>query len=160
MYVPINDGVDHINIYTKGKTVLGRRLTNLSSDKVEVTGYGKFASLEGFWYYYLTGSKDESLRSMSGFEAKKYGRKLEGRIDEDGMTEEHKDVLREAIRCKLRQNKDLLKMLVESTLPLTHYYFYGKEDNPRVHYLEQYDWITEEIERIRKVCKEHYGISD
>lgn len=160
MFVPLNDGVDHINIYTKGKTLLGRRLTNLSDDPVTVEGYGTFQCLEGFWYYYLTGCIYPELKTMNGFQAKKFGKGIrDDRIDKDGLTNEQKEILKEAIRSKLRQNKDLLRLLIQSDLPLAHYYFYGKEDNPKVHYLDQYDWIVEEIERIRKVCKEHYGIT-
>jgi len=158
MFLPINDGVDHINIYTKGKTILGRRLTNISSDPVTVEGYGSFKCLEGFWYYYLTDCKYPQLKQMSGFEAKKFGKTIrDDRIDKEGLAESQKEVLKEAIKSKLRQNKDLLRLLIESNLPLAHYYFYGTEDNPRVHYLEHFDWIVEEIERIRKVCKEYYG---
>lgn len=158
MFVPLNDGVDHINIYTKGKTILGKRLTNLSDDPVTVGVYGTFQCLEGFWYYYLTGCIYPELKTMNGFQAKKFGKGIrDDRIDKDGLTNDQKEVLKEAIRSKLRQNKDLLRLLIQSDLPLAHYYFYGKEDNPKVHYLSQYDWIVEEIERIRKVCKEYYG---
>ena len=48
---PMQDGITHINIYTQGKTQLGRALSNLFDCEFTVPGYGDFKSLEGFWYY-------------------------------------------------------------------------------------------------------------
>jgi len=156
-YGPLTDGVTHINIYTKGKTKLGRDLTNLSRHGFEMKSYGSFECVEGFWYYYLTGCKHEEFRKYNGFTAKTEGQKLrEDRIDKDGLAEPDKEVIREAIRCKLRQNLDILEELIESELPLTHYYYYGEESNCKIVRLHQYDWIVQEIERIRKVCKLYY----
>ncbi len=44
------DGVDHINIYSKGKTSLGRFLSNFVQADIE-TEDGDFASVEGYWYW-------------------------------------------------------------------------------------------------------------
>lgn len=155
MYLPESDGIDHINIYTKGKTQLGRDLTNLSNIGFTFPEYGTFKSMEGFWYYFLTGCKYEKFKGMSGFDSKKLGKTLtKERVDKEGLSEEQKEVLREGIRCKLRQNKGLLNNLIDSTLPFSHYYYYGDISNPKVIYLPQFDWILEEIARIRDICKE------
>ncbi|MCK9616163.1 MAG: hypothetical protein M0R48_11845 [Candidatus Omnitrophica bacterium] len=156
-YGPLTDGVTHINIYTKGKTKLGRDLTNLSRHGFEMKEYGRFECVEGFWYYYLTGCQHEEFRKYDGFTAKTEGQKLrEDRIDKDGLSDVNKGEILEAIRCKLRQNRDVLKNLIESELPLTHYYYYGEESNCKIVRLHQYDWIVEEIENIRTACKAYY----
>lgn len=112
--------------------------------------------MEGFWYYYLTGCKHNEFKTYNGFTAKTEGKKLrDDRIDKDGLTACDLSVLTEAIKCKLRQNKDILKLLVDTDLPLAHYYFYGLEDNPKVYYLDAYDWIVKLHEGIRSVLKQH-----
>lgn len=151
-WLPSEDGVTHIDIYTKGATRLGRDLTNLAPLGFVHPVYGAFACVEGFWYWNKTGRIHDQLRTLSGFECKKLGKKLE-RVDCPTFNE---DVL-EAIRCKLRQHKRLRIALTESTLPFAHYYFYGERDHePKVVYLPQYDWIVDEITRIRTLCKEYY----
>lgn len=160
MWSPINDGFDHINIYTKGQTSLGRALTNLYDRQFTVPGYGTFQCMEGFWYYYLTGCQYPEFLTMRAFAAKKEGKKKrDDRIDKEGLTDEQKAVILEAIRCKLRQNKDILIELARSDLPFAHYYFYGEPTNAKVIELPQYDWMIEEFERLRKLLKEKgYGV--
>lgn len=152
IWLPAEDGITHIDIYTKGATQLGRDLTNLAPLGIVHPQYGSFACVEGFWYWRKTGSKHDSLRTTNGWDSKKLGRTLE-KVECPTF---NADVL-EAIRCKLRQHHSLRKALTESTLPLAHYYFYGdRADNPKIIALPQYDWIVEEIERIRTVCRGHY----
>ena len=160
MWSPVNDGVDHINIYTKSKTLLGRLLTNLHDCQFTVPGYGTFQSLEGFWYYYLTGCQHEEFHDKRGFDAKKSGKSVRyDRIDKEGLTEDQKSVILEAIRCKLRQNRDILLALARSDLPFAHYYFYGEPENAKVIELPQYDWMIEEFERFCNLLKEkNYGV--
>ena len=67
------DGVDHINVYSQGKTQLGRNLSNFSRFPI-CTDDGNFYSIEGYWYWLLT--KDDSLRKMWGFKAKAHGREM------------------------------------------------------------------------------------
>jgi len=148
MFEPINDGVDHINIYSKGRTELGKLLSNFSFSPFRYEPYGLFNSVEGFWYYYFSGCKHNDLRTLSGYMAKKIGKRYKAEKDHV-ITDEEKEIILGAIRCKLKQNREILDMLVENTLPLTHYYYYGELDNPKVYYMDEYSWITDEIERIR-----------
>ena len=48
---PENDGIDHINVYSKGKTVLGRALSNFSYSRIRIPFLGTFLSVEAFWYW-------------------------------------------------------------------------------------------------------------
>lgn len=150
------DGVTHINVYSKGKTELGRLLSNFANTPFTYGDYGKFASVEAFWYYYLTGCKHEYLKSLHGYKAKQEGRKYaQHRVDKCGLTEEHKEVIKEAIRCKLRQNRWIVQMMKESALPFTHYYEYGGK---RV-YPTEYNWVIDEISRLRQIIKRPKGHS-
>lgn len=161
---PKNDGVTHINVYSKAHTELGRLLTNFAHTPFNHTKLGHFESVEGLWYWCRTqgvddgGPVDQKLRSLYGFKAKQYGRQL---IDEGfewvSDIDFIKDDVLEGIRCKLRQNWYITEMLYQSTLPLAHYYYYGEPDNnPKVIYLPEYEWQIAELERIRTLCKEKY----
>ena len=68
------DGEDHINIYSKGKTEIGRWLSNFSHTEI-ITEDGKFSSIEGYWYWLTT--KDERLRTLIGWAAKDLGKRCE-----------------------------------------------------------------------------------
>lgn len=155
-FFPNSDGVSHINIYTQGKTELGRMLSNLYDCVFTVPGYGTFHSVEGFWYYYLTGCKHEALKGMGGFEAKNYGRKFPyDRIDEEatGPVGEQREVILEAIRCKLRQNRNICKLLKESELPFAHYYVPKGKEHSVCYNIGKFNWQVEEFERLRKLLK-------
>lgn len=144
---PSYDGIYHINIYSQGKTALGRHLSNFAVTPFTYEPYGTFKSVEGFWYYYFTGCKHEQFKRMWGFQAKQQGKKL---FEEKHLiNDEDKSIILEAIRCKLRQNHTIRQMLKESILPLKHYYVFGS----KVMDLPQYQWIVDEFIRIREILQ-------
>lgn len=145
-FLPTNEGIDHINIYSKSKTI-GRLLTNFAHTPFVYSGK-TFQSVEAAWYFFKTGQKHEFLLDLHGFAAKKEGKKLE-RVDFPQFNE----TILECIRCKFRQNKKLLMDFAATSLPLTHYYYYGDENSPKIIHLPQYQWIVDELERIREVTK-------
>lgn len=154
MFLPINENIDHINVYSKSCTELGKLLTNFAKTPFTYEPYGEFQSVEGFWYYYLTGCIHEEFKHLYGFKAKSLGKTYrDDRIDKEGVSADNKEVLLEAIRCKLRQNKYICRMMKESSLPFAHYYWYGDISNPKVYNLEQYQWIIDELERLRDLLK-------
>lgn len=120
-YLPENDGIDHINIYSKGRTEIGRWMSNFAFTPITIPEHGKFFSIEGYWYW--LGSGDERLRKLTGFAAKSLGRDLRGRktLPED----EFRALISAAIRIKAEGNVRLLSELRASTLPLTHYYTFS-----------------------------------
>lgn len=65
---PDEDGVTHINIYSKGKTELGRMLSNFTSFPIELDGQ-RFNSIEGVWFYFATteaAPERNKLKTLSG----------------------------------------------------------------------------------------------
>ena len=114
---PSNDGINHINAYSKGQTELGRLLSNFANTPFDHDELGHFESMEGFWYYCSTGMIHDELKSLSGFDAKKFGRNLPV-ITNDKF----KDLIVEGLECKLTQNEYLLDMCADNDLPYVHYY--------------------------------------
>lgn len=143
---PDEDGITHINIYSKAKTELGRLLTNFSDLAVEIPEHGWFASVEGYWYWLSTGKQHEGLRRLWGASAKSYGKKLDKvPMDESAFH----DYIKRAILLKIEQHPHLRQLLKESTLPLAHYYVYGMGPNAVVRETS-HNWQLEWLEQIRK----------
>lgn len=126
---PQNDGIDHINIYSRGRTELGRFLSNFYHQKVS-TPDGVFASIEGYWYWLGTddGEKD-GLKNLFGSEAKKIGKEL--KVKSKRFDENFVGKIKRAIFNKIMSNIPMAIELKKSTLPLVHYYNYkGKTVEP------------------------------
>lgn len=137
------DGETHINIYSKGKTEIGRWLSNFSLCPIE-TDHGWFKSIEGYWYWQTT--LNDHLRELHGFAAKKLGKESEKVVEIP--EEEFKNRIKKAIDLKLKTRP---KDVADINLPLQHYYEYGGK---RVE--AGYEWITEHIELRIKQLKEYY----
>lgn len=144
MWNPSEDGITHINIYSKGATDLGRWLTNFAHVPFTHPTYGEFNSIEALWYYASTGFQHEDLRSLSGFRAKEVGKKIP-KVEIDSS--EFASIIKAGIRAKLIANPKMLGALIDTTVPLAHYYVYGGK---AVH--AGYEWIVLYIEDIRSAC--------
>jgi len=145
---PREDGITHINIYSKGYTTLGRFLSNFHRSTIN-TSLGKFQSLEGLIYY--MGSFEDKLRTLSGPEAKDAGKVYDRgiRLPEDVF----KRIVIAAMKTKLTSDAQMLNMLIDSNLPFTHYYTYGN----KVIDVKGWEWQTQAWEDIRATYKRHYG---
>lgn len=131
------DGINHINVYSKGKTWLGRTLSNFSYSPIE-TEDGHFDSIEGYWYW--LSSKDDSLRFLHGYAAKKYGQSIGAKDWLDGG--EFKDKIKKAIDIEINSIDGLLDELEKCSLPLKHYYVF----NNKVKTVPSAKWIIEFLE--------------
>lgn len=148
---PKNDGIDHINIYSAGKTKLGRMLSNFYHSEVQDDQYGTFQSLEGFWYWYFTGQQHEALRSLWGNKAKQYGKRFfMDRIDVNGMTSEMIEAQQHMMIQKVLQNENIKNELLKSDLEFTHYYNYSGTQV----FIDDIKWFTDTYEHIRTILKE------
>ena len=129
---PNDDGVWHVNVYSKGRTWLGQTLSNFAHTPFDHSHYGHFESVEGFWYWYKT--RDDVLRSLCGFEAKRTGRLL----SQIHPAPDH-EILRPVYLSKLQSHPLLWDALRANTLPLVHYYVYAGV----VHLPLQYQWTAD-----------------
>ena len=147
----MGDGIDHINIYSKGETQLGRQLSNFANLAVKTVD-GNFASLEGYWYWLSVDEKHPdraSLRLAAGWEAKSKGREMRGQ--DWGMGDQGVFRLRimHAMLGKLVLHPTLYAQFKESTLPFRHYYVYGT----KVIEPASGQWIVDTWEFARKMVK-------
>ena len=137
------DGVNCINVYSKGSTALGRWMSNFTREPI-FTCDGRFESIEGYWYW--LGTQDEHLRDLWGFEAKRYGRSVPSRfmLREDDFRRR----IRAAIIAKCRCNSAMVRLLKSSTMPFAHFYVYGGQQIPAGN-----RWVIEIWEEIRSRLK-------
>jgi predicted NAD-dependent protein-ADP-ribosyltransferase YbiA (DUF1768 family) len=157
----MKDGVDHINIYSKGETELGRLLTNFAHTPFTVED-GEFASVEAYWYWLLAVEKYKGtvhqfvvelikLRDLYGYQAKKLGREIVGeRFDELDTSLWFQTKILKAFYAKIEAHPQIAELLKDSTLPFQHYYvFVGRKVEPTSH-----KWQLKYWERIRRQLKE------
>lgn len=146
-YRPEDDGLTHINIYSKGKTELGRIASNFAQTPFKHPEYGYFASIEAFWYWLSSGKCHDILRNLSGFQAKKMGLRYvaEGRTNVENFQRE----IKRALFLKMEQNPRFLELLKDSNLPLTHYYLWGEPGNYRVTKPENQQWQVNYLSDLR-----------
>jgi hypothetical protein len=149
-----DEGVKHINTYSRSRTQLGRNLSNFARTPFNHPKYGKFNSVEGAWFWWKTGKLHDRLKLMSGNRAKEEGSKLIPRSwrGQEITTDEFIQFIKECLQCKLRENTHILMELIATDLPLEHYYVVGDHilNKPK------YKWIWDEIERIRTVTQKWY----
>lgn len=147
---PEKDGITHINVYTKGKTPLGRMLTNISNIPFSLEDYGSFSSAEGYWFWLRLNKNNNEFRTMDAFAAKKQGSLMVQSPFNDvkPVDDIFKEEFKKGIRAKLKQNKHILFELLKTDLPLTHYYVQGMVVKNK----SEHQWQLDEIERIRDFC--------
>lgn len=117
MIDPSQDGVTHINIYSKAATPLGRYLSNFADCNIE-TKDGPFRTIEGYWYWLAV--RDDRLRKTSGWDSKKLGREL--RAPDWPKTRGFQEKILSAIAIKVQDPKCVQMLLESKQLPFYHYY--------------------------------------
>lgn len=115
------DGVDHVNVYSRASTELGRLLSNFAHTPFKL-GDNWFESVEGWWYWRKTG--DERLRHLHGLEAKHLGQSLPQRFG-GPIADPTREELLAVYQAKCDQNPRVRELLLKNRLPFDHYYVYG-----------------------------------
>lgn len=168
IYKPEEDGIDHINIYSRGKTELGRELSAFSECAIHKE-YGQFNSIEGL-YHYLKIMRSlnvptrrvenvplnycwikrtlEDLKSAYGVRAKSLGKSARESIISYGIEcldrpdEEFTNEIVEATEQKIRNSKELRKAVADNTLPYLHYYV---KDDGKAIYMAHFGWTADVV---------------
>lgn len=160
-YNPQEDGVTHINVYSKGKTRLGQLLSNFAHTPFHHPTYGYFASVEAFWYWYSAWTRFEvkfdALRATHGFQAKKMGLILrEEQLQLKTplpVAIDFEQQVKTALLAKLEENVELRNKLSRNTLPLIHYYTWGEGQNVKITYPQTNLYILDYLEKLSRFYK-------
>lgn len=142
---PALDGITHINIYSAGHTELGQELSHFRRRPIVHPMFGHFDSNEGLWYW--TGRRDDRLRHLSGFQAKQLGRSLPKVVELP--EEEFQHIINLGNQAKLDTYPQIKQTLLESVLPLTHYYAKAYNGVMTVKAPAGSEWILAFFEQVR-----------
>ena len=137
------DGEHHININDKAATTLGKALCHTSNLDFIHSVYGKFNSMEGFWFYIRSQSGDDSLRKLNAIAANKFGKNLAIK-----QVKDFRLIIAEANWQKIKAYPLLKEELKALTLPLDSYYVHNQEYNIRIR-LSNSLWIVAIFHEIR-----------
>lgn len=131
-FEPREDGITHINVFSKSRSKLGRMLSNFARTPI-TTETDKFATVESWWYWTKMNNintscivplfTDEQLieiKDKIGKEAKDYFRALYK--NDSSEFSPTKEQLKETYKLKLEQHPEVKELLLKNTLPLAHYY--------------------------------------
>lgn len=142
---PEHDGLTHINVYSKAKTPLGKRLSHFSTYPFEHPTDGRFDTMEGYWMWLDSGCVHDEFRSMSGFNAKFHGRTVK-RERKEGFKK--KVIVANCV--KLVTHPTILEEFLQSTLPLVHYYIKrNRAGQPYVSPANNSLWVIKSLEKLR-----------
>jgi hypothetical protein len=148
---PEKDGIDHINIYSKAKTELGRLLSNFAYSPISLKDDGSFNSIEAYWYWLLCDHVHrDKLRETWGFEAKQVGRDLRAKDWPSKSSNHFEAKIKVALLQKAESHKKIQELIIQSELPFRHYYVYDK----KMVKIVGCEWLVEAWEQIRVRFKE------
>lgn len=148
-HIPEDDGITHINIYSRSNTILGKALSNFDPSPVEHPEHGRFSCVEGYWQWLKTGKMYEEFRTLPGHKAKSLAKGME--VVPDPKFHHH---IRLVLLYKALHAPRLLQMLVKSgTLPIVHYYTFGHGKNRVVRVPHGNEWINVFWTKIRDAAQ-------
>lgn len=140
---PREDGIKHLNIYSKAGTDLGTELSFFTHRPFEHPLHGSFQSMEAFYHYIATGSKHETLRFLHGYAAKSAGRNFP-KVPMDHTL--FQSIICDGLWSQLSQYPMLALKVRDCQLPFAHYYV---TPDGRVHLPQKHQWIVELYEYMR-----------
>lgn len=156
MIDPNKDGISFINVYSKGRTNLGKQLTNMFPYSFMYDGI-QFNSVEQAWHYYKfvnidTNVANHILTLTNPFECLKYARanKTEA-VVEYVKTSSFQSKMKDVINTRISSDNTLKTLLRNSWLPFEHFYTYGKEGSKQVVHDQRnkYEWLLDIFDDIR-----------
>lgn len=148
------DGLFHVNVWSKGKTELGQLLSNFAHTPFRHPKYGSFASVEALWYWLASGCKHDHLRRLYSASAKSAGSKLPVvEMPED----EFRAAILAGIRAKIEAHPKLKELFIQSTLPFRHYYVYGRNNDVIVE-KPKHKWQMDFLEELRDELRKERGM--
>lgn len=168
-YNPLQDGITHLNIYSKAETELGRLFSNFAYCPIE-TEDGHFDSIEGYWGWLSISEENperENFRTLSGIAAKKLKTSLYNAGDPGRTEPDFERKIEAAVHLKFQTEK-VRKMMEKYrnllSLPICHYYYYGEKNNPKIvdvteKYPELIHSIRKEVSDFVKESKGIFGIT-
>lgn len=153
----VQDGVDHINIWTRGATEIGQVLDMDFEMPWVHPRYGRFLSLSSFWYYVTSHDLDRGLMMLPSHVLRK-----RGSTQNHQATRKTVDNLRalmiDAAYHRIISVPEVAESLRETNLPLDNYVVVARSTPPQRHPRGLAFWFVPGMEYIRRALKTGEGI--
>jgi hypothetical protein len=145
------DGVTHINIYSKGATWLGKFLSHRTLCELNMSE-GKFLCVSAYWYY-LTCKEDSRLNRVHDWETELLATQLTALPKKQQLpAAELQAKIKKALDAKLKWSEYWKEEFTESTLPFLQYYL-DAEGNV-VDESRKYRWLLNHLEARRTLLQQ------
>lgn len=139
-----NDGITHINVYSRAQTELGKAASNFAMTQIVHPEHGIFSCMESYWMWVATGMMHHNLKTMTSGYVKKFAKRFH-RVFHDNFDL----MMLQGLHLKLQQHPAIYTLLMESDpdLPFAHYYVYSGEQKDM---FERSRFWLMELEAIRQ----------
>lgn len=144
-----DDGKQHINVWERAATEFGIILDQFQDTPFEHSMYGRFRSIEGFWHYLRSPTRDDRNRATYGFNAKKLGGK-----NDFVLVENFRYIIMDATWQKIKQYPAIAAEMIKSTLPFDMYFLHNNDQRIRIRPKSAF-WMVPGLEEIRKALCEN-----
>jgi hypothetical protein len=141
------DGLDHINIWSNAETELGKVLAHEFPLNFYHSVFGKFCSVESFWFYINSAERDDVIRNMSGKVLKDFSKKLT-KI----RVLNFRAIIMDSNWQRIQQYPDIVEAIKMNELPYDTYYV-NSSNKLRVRHA-YFKWFNKGFEEIVRAIKE------
>lgn len=143
----VGDGIDHINIWEKADTELGRFLSHGSNNDFNHSQLGRFNNMEALWHYVQSEERDDRIRNMRGRYLKNFSRQLTPL-----RVSNFKAIIMDSNYQRIRQYEPMVELIVATDLPFDCYYV-NHDSKLRIRPVF-FKWLILGFEEIRRALKE------
>lgn len=148
---PKLDGVEHINIWAKGATWLGKFLSHRTLCELNLPE-GRFLCVSAYWYH-LTCKEDSRLSHVNGWETELLAAQLTALPKKQQLpAAELQAKIKKALDAKIKWSDYWQEEFTESELPFLHYYL-DAEGNV-VDESRKYRWLLNHLEARRTLLQQ------
>jgi hypothetical protein len=144
----LEDGVDHINIWSSATTDMGSVLDHAGPLPLNHSVFGYFDTMTAFWYYIQSEERDDRIRGMQPLAAYRFGKMMTSR-----RVINFRAIIADSNWQRIKSKPLLIKMLEQSDLPFDAYRVNnetGLRTRPPF-----FGWLLWSFEEIRKAIKEN-----
>ena len=148
----LQDSTNHINISSRGRTFLGRFLSQNKRCYLSLPE-GVFQSVGGYWYYLTTKEKDLRLFEVNGWETELLAAQLQPLPRKEQLpTSELQAKIKKALDIKIKWSEYWQEEFTESTLPFLQYHL--DANGNVVDESTKYRWLLNHLEARRTLLQQ------
>jgi hypothetical protein len=112
----IEDGVDHINVWSDAKTDMGAVLNHSGPLPLNHSVFGYFDNMTAFWFYIQSEERDDRIRGMNPAAAHRFGKLMKSQ-----RVTNFRAIIADSNWQRIKSKPILMKLIEQSDLPFDAY---------------------------------------